>query len=82
MEPRDREVLLEVRQDVKDVKDSVLKVTVQQAVDHTILKDHERRSTNLEERVKPLEDMANFVRWLIAALVALGAIMELYKLIF
>jgi len=65
------EELKEIRQDLKEVKTLLVEMSKQQAIDHHILKEHEKRSTTLqeqheaykkstEERLKPLEDDKKF----------------------
>jgi len=50
------DILKEIKADVKEVKIQVLELVRQGAVANTTLIEHERRSTNLETRVKPIED--------------------------
>ncbi len=80
MEPRDREVLLEVRQDVKEAKDTITAVRVQQGIDHFILDEHQKRSTQLESRIAPIEQDMQFARRLVAGTVALGGLYEIVRL--
>lgn len=65
----------------KDVLEKLSKIESQLAVNNKILETHERRSTNLEERVKPLEDshiffnkMAKVVSGLVALCAGIAAI--------
>lgn len=80
MDQRDREVLLEIKSDLKETKTVVASVKEQQAIDHFILKEHESRSTQLEGRVAPLEEDVKFVRRLIAFVVGLVGLWESVRL--
>lgn len=60
----------------KDVLGRLEKISIQLAVNTKILDEHQRRSTQLEERFKPIEEHVVFVNKLakiIAATAALGA---------
>lgn len=55
----------------KDVLDKLGKIESQLAVNNKILETHERRSTNLEERVIPLEQSHLFFNKLSKGMMAL-----------
>lgn len=50
-----QEDITEIKSDVKEIKTKVGEILVSQAVHNQILEEHHKRSTNLEERIKPLE---------------------------
>lgn len=58
----------EIKQDVKDIKAAVGELVKQGAIHNHILAEHEKRSTLLEERVKPLENDLQFRTKLTAVL--------------
>lgn len=49
------DLLQEVRLDVKEIKGQVVELVKQGAINTVVLQEHERRSTNLESRLKPIE---------------------------
>ena len=71
------DLLKEMRADIKEIKQDVKTLTVGQGVDHEILKEHERRSTNLEARVKPLEDGYKIVVAFLGLITILASITEI-----
>lgn len=77
--------LSDLKSDVKEIKAQVLELVKQGAVNTSTLIQHERRSTNLEDRFKPVEDSHIFVRKLGAVLLSLAAVLSaaggLYKLL-
>lgn len=66
-----KDTIVEMRADVKEVKEHVIKLVAQGAVHNTVLTQHEQRSTNLENRVKPIEDAYRFVGKLCASILAI-----------
>lgn len=56
------DLLKEIRTDLKEVKAEVLELVKQGAIHNQILYEHERRSTNLETRIIPIEDSHKFMR--------------------
>ena len=81
----DNQKINEVAQDVKEIKSQVMELVKQGAIMNVTLIEHERRSTNLETRLKPIEDNHVFVRKLAAVMVAVcgaaGTITSIYKLL-
>lgn len=75
-----------VLQDLDTIKDRQTEHTVQLALNTAVLTEHHRRTTLLEERVKPLEDSHIFVHKLLkgfAGIVTLaGGCLALYHYLF
>lgn len=68
------ELLTEMRQDLKELKAHMVDLVRQGAVHNQILETHERRSTNLEDRFKPIEQTWVFVSKLSAIVLTGGAL--------
>ncbi len=58
----------------KEVMEKLVKIEVQLGVNTEVLAEHQRRSTNLEERVKPLESSHVFFNKLAKAIIAFIAV--------
>lgn len=65
----------EVMEKLSSIEFKVHEIAVQQGVNNKILEEHHRRSTNLEERVKPLEQSQVFFNKLAKTLLAVLAIL-------
>lgn len=70
MEP----LLTEIGKDVREIKTQVIELVKQGAIHNQILAQHERRSTNLEDRVKPIEDDYKFRHKLFILLIGGGGL--------
>ena len=72
-------------QDVQDIKTDIKELLKNSAIHNEILAQHERRSTNLEDRFKPVEETYVFLSKFAGILIGLcsvsGAILGLYKVI-
>lgn len=64
----------EVLARLKDVQIEVRELTKQGAIHNQILKEHEKRSTQLEHRVDPLERDREFRAKLYSTILGLGAL--------
>lgn len=51
----------DLKQDVKEIKSHVIELVKQSAIHNQILSEHEKRSTSLETRLKPIEDTYVFI---------------------
>lgn len=69
------ELVREIRQDVKEIKSGMVELIKQGAIHNMILKEHERRSTNLESRILPIEDEKKFRSKAFTAILGLGGLM-------
>lgn len=67
----------ELKSDVKEIKSFVVELVKQGAIHNTILKEHERRSTNLETRMVPIEQDHIFRTKLSSYLIGGGGIIGL-----
>jgi hypothetical protein len=67
--------------DVKEIKSFVIELVKQGAIHNQTLIEHERRSTNLEERFKPLETDHSFIIKLAKGIILLGAVFTALKVI-
>lgn len=76
------ETLHEIKTDMKEVRKDIQELVKQGAIMNETLIEHERRSTNLETRVKPLEDIHIFFSKAGAVILFLGSILSiLYRVI-
>ena len=70
----------------KEVITSLARIDAQLGVNTQVLTEHHKRSTQLEERVKPLEDSAIFFNKLAKAILAIagiaGALASAYSYLF
>ena len=77
------ELAKEVARDVREIKDQILELVKQGAVMNQTLIEHERRSTNLEQRLKPIEDthvfLGKFAGVVITLSGVIGALLSLSK---
>lgn len=77
------DMLVEVKSDVKEVKAMVIDLVKQGAVHNQVLSEHEKRSTQLETRLSPIEADYSFRHRLfsiaIAALAASGSIIAILE---
>lgn len=64
----------ELRQDVKEIKTFVIDLVKQGAIHNQILQEHEKRSTQLEIRLTPLENDYAFRHKLFAVTMALAGV--------
>lgn len=67
-------ILDELLMRVKDISVDIRDLVKQGAIHNEILKEHEKRSTQLEHRVDPLEKDALFRSKLYSAILGLGAL--------
>lgn len=73
--------VVELISDVKEIKAGQIELIKQGAIHNQILDKHERRSTNLEDRFKPVEDTYKFLVKLTAAIAILGAVAKIYSVL-
>lgn len=75
----------ELKQDVKEIKVFVIELVKQGAIHNTILAEHEKRSTQLETRLTPIEADYTFRKKTYQVILSLlgvsGAIMALLKML-
>jgi hypothetical protein len=71
-----------IHEDVKDIKILVLDLVKQGAINTTTLVEHERRSTNLEARIKPLEDEYTFITRFGKTILGLGAVFTIIRSVY
>lgn len=64
----------EIRHDIKEIKNLVLDLVKQSAIHNVVLAEHEKRSTQLEERFKPIEQSWVFVSKAAAVVMTGGAL--------
>lgn len=67
--------------DIKEVKQDVKELMKLSAVHNEILRTHEQRSTQLEERFQPIEQIYVFAAKSAVAISIITAILGLYKLL-
>lgn len=65
---------VELKQDVKEIKTLVIDLVKQGAIHNTILLEHEKRSTQLETRLTPIEADYSFRHRLFSITVAIAGI--------
>jgi len=70
-----------LHEDVKEIKSHVIELVKQGAVQQSVLIEHERRSTNLEERFKPIESVYIFGAKSAAMVILVGAVIGSVKAI-
>lgn len=70
----DKLILEEISANVREIKTQMLELIKQGAIHNTILQEHEKRSTNLETRLEPIEKDYSFRHKLYAILMSSGAI--------
>lgn len=70
-----------LHEDVKEIKAHVIELVKQGAIHNQVLIEHERRSTNLETRIKPLESDYQFVAKACKAVIILGGLIGVLKTI-
>lgn len=51
----------EIKSDVKEIKNQVIELVAETRVHNHILNEHHKRSTNLENRLEPVEDHVKFI---------------------
>jgi len=67
--------------DIVEIKGHVIELVKQGAVNNQTLIEHERRSTNLEERFKPIEADHIYLSRLGKTLMGLGGLLGILKVI-
>lgn len=70
MDPRVDELLVRI----KDLSSDIKELIKQGAIQNEVLKEHEKRSTQLEHRVDPLEKDKEFRAKLYSTILGLGAL--------
>ena len=55
------EILVQLLTELTNIKDQLHEIDKKQAIHNEILEEHQRRSTQLEERMKPVEDHVKFI---------------------
>lgn len=70
-----------LHQDIKEIKEHVIELVKQGAIHNQVLIEHERRSTNLETRIKPLESDHIFVAKACKGVIILGGLIGVLKAI-
>lgn len=65
------ELLKVLIEDTKDIKACLIELVKQSAVHNTLLKEHERRSTLLEEQFKPIQAHVTLVQRILYVLAAI-----------
>lgn len=77
------DVLAEIKNDVKEVKSLVIDLVKQGAIHNQILDQHEKRSTQLETRLAPIEADYSFRHRLfsvcLSALTLISGLLALFK---
>lgn len=68
------EFSVELKQDVKEIKGFVLDLVKQGAVHNQILQEHEKRSTQLETRLTPIESDYAFRHRLFSITISIAGI--------
>lgn len=63
----------EIRNDVKEMKRMLVELVKQGAIHNEVLTQHEKRSTQLEERFKPIEQSWVFISKMSAVVMTGGA---------
>lgn len=71
----------EIKGDLKEVKTAVGSMLREMAVNNHILAEHERRSTNLETRMEPIEDSYKFTNRIVTVFLSGGGIVSLIAVI-
>lgn len=64
----------EIKQDVKEIKGFVMELVKQGAVHNTILREHEKRSTQLETRLTPIENDYAFRHKLFSVVISIAGV--------
>jgi hypothetical protein len=81
----EQELLRDVSRDLKETRQLLTELLKQSAIHNEILAQHERRSTNLEDRFKPVEETYVFLSKFAGVLVGLcgisSAVLGLYKIL-
>lgn len=75
-----KELLLEIRSDVKEIRREISDIKVLDAVQNTQLAEHMRRTETNEHRIKELEDSSRNLKWLFGGLAAISTIIiEIFR---
>lgn len=64
----------EIHKDVKEVREQLIELIKQGAIHNSVLTEHERRSTNLEARLLPIESWYQFFSKISVAMIGIGGV--------